>query len=123
MAISSCDGSSRGACYSGSDCQQAHAIIINLISSVMEPFELITVEEVCEHYTQLAGILGADTNEMNCSEAFDRGDLNSNGYIGFWEGIVASAEQWGLLEYAHWEEKLEQLDCSNCLDNRSLYWW
>ena len=123
MDETSCDGSLKGGCYSGSDCQQANAIIINLISNLMEPLELITVEEVCEHYTEIAGILGADTNEMNCTQAFDINDLNKNGYIGFWEGIVASAEGWGLYADAHWQQKLLQLDCSNCLDNQSLYWW
>ena len=110
-------------CYSSSTCRTVHSTIITLLAAIYPPKELITLNEVCEYFQLLALVSETDTQNLNCSQAFDIADLNNNGYIGFWEAIVYTAEYWGLYGAVHWEKKIEQIDCSSCLQNASLYWW
>ena len=116
-------GSSDTPCGGDTSCNTAHSAIMNLLASLYEPYELITPNEVCENFDLLALVTETNIDNLNCSQAFDIADLNSNGYIGFWEAIVYTAEFLGLYGTVHWQEKIEQIDCSSCLDNTSLYWW
>lgn len=53
----------------------------------------------------------------NCTQAFQDNDLNSNGYMGFYEGIILARNYFGLSK-----EKATQIDCAMCLSNQSLYY-
>ena len=116
-------GSTADPCRAGTNCHSVHATIINLLAAIYQPYELITLNEVCEYFQLLALVTETNTDNLNCSQAFDTADLNNNGYIGLWEAIVYTAEFWGLYGALHWQDKIEQIDCSACLENASLYWW
>ena len=62
-------------------------------------------------------------NVANCSIAFKMADLNANNFIGLHEAIVATYQEWGIASLPHWQQKLDQIDCSMCLRNSSLYYW
>ena len=124
----SCEGSRSGCgsinpCVKDGSCSTVYGATINLLAATYEPYELITLNEVCENFGLLTIIIETNIDNLNCSQAFDFADLNNNGYIGFWEAIVYTAQHWGLYGAVHWQEKLQQIDCSSCLENASLYWW
>ena len=125
----SCEGKSSGCgssitpCWKKASCSTVYGIIINLLAAMYEPYELITLDEVCDNFELLAVVTQTNVDNLTCVQAFDIADLNNNGYIGFWEAIVNTAEYWGLDGAVHWEKKIQQIDCSSCLTNASLYWW
>ena len=64
-----------------------------------------------------------DTENLNCSESFILYDINSNGFMGFHETLMATYEYFDLEVYVEYEAKVEQIDCSVCMTNSSLYDW
>ena len=125
----SCEGTNSGCsssitpCWGDGSCSRAYGTMMKLLAAIYQPYELITLNEVCEKFNLLALVTQTNIDNLNCSQAFDIADLNDNGYIGFWEAIVYTAESWGLRDAVHWKEKIQQIDCSSCLANASLYWW
>ena len=114
--------SSTTPCWEKGSCSSVYGAIITLLAAIYPPYELITLNEICENFGVLSLLTETEIN-LNCSQAFNIADLNSNGYIGLWEAIVYSAQYFGLHGALHWQKKIEQLDCSSCLENASLYWW
>ena len=60
----------------------------------------------------------------NCTELFQLFDKNGNGFLGWWEIIQnAAIAVLGITSTDHWQQKIEQIDCSVCLQNASYYYW
>ena len=88
-----------------------------------EPHELITVDEICENEDLLSIFQSQDnfvTKQYNCTEIFDIVDANDNQYVGVWETIVA-ASYFIMDDAVHLKQKLQQIDCSMCMSDPSLY--
>ena len=70
--------------------------------------------------------LFTDAEEIgNCSQVFTLMDTNYNHYVGLYEAIVALAtylDEFGFQENVDWELKLKQLDCSACVQNKTVYY-
>ena len=94
---------------------------IAALIDLYEPHELITVDEVCEN-ENLVSIFEMQeiSDDYNCSQLFILVDVNQNGYIGIWETIVGSTVLI-LDEAVHVSEKVQQIDCSMCMSDPSLY--
>ena len=105
-------------------CEKTFEYLILQLANRKYPYELITVNEACEIWQILLG-LNPEWKDLggNCSTVFDVLDLNDNGYIGMHEAIIASAERWGLNSDMHSQLKMQQIDCSMCLQNASLYYY
>ena len=97
-------------------------MLITIVAALEEPYEVITVSELCNQWSLLSQFLLQDGDERNCSQVFEDGDTNNNGFVGFHESIVFLAPIWGIDNYVHGSEKLAQIDCSRCLLNQSLYY-
>ena len=112
----------------GDDCGTAYALLMGLISTKSDPFELIAWEDVCgvDYIGAISDVVAIVMEGYNnCTEAFYGRDMNGNGYIGFYEAIIATASVWVATEETnfHYQDKLLQIDCSHCMVNSSLYYW
>ena len=107
-------------CYG--TCSTAYGYAIDLLGGLYPPYELVTVSELCEYFAVLASLLSS-LDDLNCTQAFDLADTNGNGFIGFYEAIVFTAENWGLESSVNYKDKIKQIDCSGCMQNSSLYYW
>ena len=106
------------------DCETAYTFVISFLAALSEPVELITFNEFCDNWQQLQGLLTESLNGIdNCTIGFNTLDINNNGYIGYFEGILATSEYWGFDSMENLQSKLTQLDCSMCMTNQSLYYW
>ena len=122
--VQSCDFDSYKCDQCGGSCATAFYYLILHFANTEYPVELITVDEGCQYWNILLGLnLELEDLGGNCSTVFDMLDLNGNGFIGMHEAIAATAETWGLTSDDHWQMKLQQTDCSRCLENASLYYW
>ena len=67
-----------------------------------------------------------DVEEIgNCSRVFELADTNYNNYLGLHETIVSLATHINVLAFqsnVDWQLKLKQLDCSNCVTNKTVYY-
>ena len=115
------DGGKCISCQADSTCSTAEGFIIGALASQSKPRDLMTVDEVCDNYGAVQTLLDIDET-LNCTQAFDFYDINKNGYIGFYEALLATKEGLGFTDAVHWDEKKQQLDCSFCLANSSLYY-
>ena len=107
-------------------CQDAYTYMIGYLANINQPNELMTMDEICDNIDIIKYISpNIDQGfENNCSQLFDFYDTNNNSFIGFHEAIVATADGWGFQDlYYHANEKLQQVDCSQCMHNSSLYDW
>ena len=104
-------------------CATAYGYAIDLLGGLYEPYELVTISEICEHFDVLDSLLTNVDENSNCTQVFDMADTNGNGFIGFYEAIVFTAESWGLETSVHYNDKIKQIDCSICMQNASLYYW
>ena len=105
-------------------CGETFYYLITISASIKPPIELITLDELCEYWSLVTTLVTVEPEaEDNCTKYFDMHDLNHNGYIGYWEAIVATADQWALTTHIDYEKKIQQIDCSFCLTNSSLYYW
>ena len=86
-----------------------------------EPFDIITMNEICDNYDLLLGVMD-HIRDLNCSQAFNQYDRNKNGLIGFHEMIAAVDASLGIDIAYHSDLKFEQIDCSMCMPNASLYY-
>ena len=112
--------------YCGGRCEQAYQIVIGYLASLYEPYELIDPSEICYDYETLLQVApNISYGYNNCTDTFKGHDLNNNGYIGFYEGIIATKEYWGFSgqTYENSNQKLDQIDCSQCMQNASLWFW
>ena len=124
--VASC-GFDGGLCNTicGGRCSVAYFYIIVFWAGGVEPFELITEDEVCG---DLFGIItnainGIDEGYNNCTNLYHAMDKNENGVIGFHEALIATANFWGFeTTQDHFEMKMNQIDCSSCMKNQSLYY-
>lgn len=116
--------------FDGMDCQECTPVCETLYTSMVaflagqkEPIELVTIDELCDQFS-IVQYLGFGMEFSNCTSAFDALDLNNNSYLGMYEILSAGPpEGWGLDIYPHYEEKIQQINCSHCLANKSLYYW
>ena len=107
------------------NCAQSRKFLIEYLGSLNEPNELITMEEICDNQETIKSLAPeVFDGYSNCSDAFNGFDLNSNGFVGLHEGIIATQNSWGFDQlYHHHIEKLKQIDCSECLENKTLWDW
>ena len=107
-------------------CLWLYSFVISTLGNEYEPYELVTLDEICDNWDTLQGFMSnIDQGEqgfLNCSQGFEVFDLNSNGYIGMFEIISNVKDTFGITSYTHSTEKLQQIDCSICLTNSSLYY-
>ena len=100
-------------------------LFIQYFAGLSEPLELVTYDEICnkDNIALLETLVPTVLEGFNnCSMAFEYYDRNNNGVIGFHEAIIATQSYWGFdTESQYYNEKLQQIDCSHCLDNSSLY--
>ena len=85
--------------------------------------DLFTQKRVCDYKDLVAYFFDEWDEADNCSDIFNVIDLNDNGFLGYYEILQYFAFHLGLTTYSHWQDKALQLDCSECLDNSSYYYW
>lgn len=115
-------GFDNGACDTSSClgyCERVHDVI-RIGGAFEPPYELITVDELCDNFEFAQTYFGFANG--TCQQVFSEADLNNNSVVGMYELLVASADAWLLTTVPHFNEKLEQIDCSHCLDNQTLYY-
>ena len=105
-----------------SNCYNAYEIIVRLVAAIYEPYELISSDEFCLYFDTLNNFITVNVDD-NCTLSFQLYDLNQNGYLGLYEAVIATAEFSGLTSSYQWELRSNQIDCSLCLSNQSLYYW
>ena len=116
------DYCSPNSCQSDENCHVAYQTIIQTVASQREPDELIMMDDVCGFWVLLGSII--DTSSYsNCTHFFQTYDINKNGFLGFHEAIRATAIYFNLDTSVDWHVKLEQIDCSHCMQNSSLWDW
>eukprot|EP01083_Nonionella_stella_P077549 211819_1 len=101
-------------CDSSSECSIAYIYLIHNGARVNDPKELIDINETCMLWDFVRLL---DPTIGDCKEEFPRADLNHDGYVSFWEAIQIAATMLGLSA-----EKAEQVNCSLCLTDPSLYY-
>ena len=113
------------ACHEdGGYCGQTYKWMMSILASFSQPDELILMSDICDWYQGLDTIFGSVLDSFkNCTDFFYYLDTNNNGYVGYLEGIVGTAEYWGLDQVVQFDIKKEQIDCSFCMINSSLYRW
>ena len=94
--------------------------VVRIGAGFEEPYYLITIDEICDNFQFIQAYFS--TGNKTCQQVFNDADLNNNSVIGMYELIVNSADEWLINTLPHSQEKLEQIDCSNCLDNQTLYY-
>ena len=107
-------------------CYDWGKLLMNIVAGYDENGspDIITENEVCGPWTGIKSILvarGVDIYE-NCTDLFTAGDINGNGLMGLYELLVLSADFSGIGASIYPQKKLEQIDCSACLTNSTLYY-
>ena len=85
--------------------------------------DLLTKQRACQYFGTLVFLFDEYDQSDNCSDVFDVVDINGNGFIGWYEILQQFAVTLGITQHIHWQEKVDQIDCSACLDNVSYYYW
>ena len=101
------------------ECRRAYWLMIEITASKYKPYELIDLNETCLWWDIFSVVYEIPGNVSDCLQYFQLTDTNNNGYVGFYEAIVAISSAFGIED----EEKLTQIDCSLCMKNKSLYYW
>ena len=112
-----CNGCSHD--HEDSECSRAYFILIENGAGSDEPYELLTLDDVCGYWEFFIDFGYVPEGVNNCTYWFYTSDTNGNGYVGFYEAIVATAAAWGIDD----DVKLAQIDCSLCMMNQSLYYF
>ena len=86
----------------------------DIVSSRNEPIELADATEVCFVWPILSSFI--PEKNLTCQQGLIQFDINNDGYISFYESILAVH-----LQYAMTYQKAINVDCSKCMDNSSLY--
>ena len=86
-------------------------------------YDVLIPEVVCPFKNMLVSIMDEFDTSDNCSVVFDFIDLNHNGFIGWHELVQTFAYRLKTTTPTHWNEKVEQIDCSACVNNVSYYYW
>ena len=107
--------------HDDSTCHVAYQYI-SLLSAMSPPYELIIMDDICENWVTLGSVVDT-TSFSNCTHFFQTYDINRNNYIGLHEAIRATAVYLNIDAYIDWQIKLEQIDCSHCMYNASLWDW
>ena len=85
--------------------------------------DLFTLGRACQYTDILASLVAEFDESDNCSYIFNAIDLNNNGFVGWYELLHTFSMRLGITTFSHWQEKVEQIDCSACLNNASYYYW
>ena len=112
--------------YCSGYCGEAHYILILLIAGISEPAELISKDDLCHRWTDVVTWTDFAQNYTNCSQMFRDWDINQNSFVGLHEAISTLIVKHNIFFFQDnidWKLKLNQIDCSMCLNNRSLYYW
>ena len=104
-----------------SNCHVAYQYI-SPIASISLPYELILMDDICDNWIVIGSIIDT-TSFANCTQFFQTYDINGNNYLGFHEAIRVTAAYLNIDSYIDWQTKLEQIDCSHCMQNASLWDW
>lgn len=99
-------------------CDDVYKLVITYVAAISPPDELITIDEAC-HETVTVILEQKMQGFTNCTHQFEKFDLNNNGYVGMLEALIGLADFFGLDD----ETKLNQIDCTNCVSNQSLYYY
>ena len=115
-----CDG-----CVYGSQCKELWDIIDTIPKEEGNSYgnDLVTPDAICDYRDVFVYLFDEFEESDNCSYIFHLIDLNSNGFIGWYEILQFFAFPLGITSHGHWKEKMVQIDCSGCLDNASYYYW
>ena len=126
--VESCnyDGGMCNSCEEGTQCYQILFILQQASSGDDDckyGYDVLTPDVVCPYKDVLVLIMDEFDHSDNCSVIFDFIDLNDNGFIGWHELVQTFATSLKTTTPTHWNEKIEQIDCSACLNNVSYYYW
>ena len=105
--------------HEDSGCSRAYYILIEIGAGVTEPYELVSLNEICNFWDYFVVFGYVPDGVDNCTHYFYLSDTNANGHVGFYEAIVATAAAWGIDD----QDKLAQIDCSLCMTDQSLYYF
>lgn len=96
------------------NCERYYGYFI-AYASQHKPIELVDIFELCKIWKYMKKL--SDYKTDNCTEAFYLYDVNNDGYISFYESMLAAHKFFGFTK-----KKVKQVDCSMCMNNASLYY-